>query len=205
MQKSIQAVKQALREQVRADVTRMEPGERAAASARARALLAAQTLWKTARWVLFFAPLPGELDVWPLLSEALSTAKKVALPRFVRETRSYEPCLILDPDVDLQVGRYGIREPRSPCLPLPSPRLDLILVPGVAFDLQGRRLGRGKGYYDQLLRGLSGTTCGVAFDQQICGEIPVEPHDVRVNCVLTPTRWIELKPQESGTVPVRRA
>jgi 5-formyltetrahydrofolate cyclo-ligase len=64
----------------------------------------------------------------------------------------------------------------------------------VAFDVHGHRLGRGKGYYDQLLRGLGGTTCGVAFDQQIVGEIPVEPHDVRVNCVLTPTRWIELNP-----------
>jgi 5-formyltetrahydrofolate cyclo-ligase len=72
--------------------------------------------------------------------------------------------------------------------------VDLILVPGLAFDLRGRRLGRGKGYYDQLLRGLRGITCGVAFDQQIVAEIPVEPHDVRVNCVLTPTRWIQLEP-----------
>ena len=195
MQKTIQESKQALRQQVRASVGRMEPGERAAASARACALLAAQTLWKTARWVLFFAPLPGELDVWPLLSQALTTSKKVALPRFVNETGSYETCQILDPNVDLQVGRYGIREPRSDCLPLPSPRLDLILVPGVAFDLRGRRLGRGKGYYDQLLGGLSGTRCGVAFDQQLLGEVPEEPHDLRVSCLLTPTRWIELKPQ----------
>jgi len=192
----IQDAKQALRHQVRADLARMKPGERAAASAQACALLAAQELWKTARWVMFFAPLPVELDVWPLLSEALATAKKVALPRFVEETRSYEPCQILDANLDLQVGQYGIREPRSRCLPLSSPRLDLILVPGLAFDLRGRRLGRGKGYYDQLLRALSGATCGVAFDQQILGEIPEEPHDVRVNSVLTPTRWIELKPQK---------
>ena len=194
MHEPIREAKQALRKQVRADVTRMEPGERAAASAQARALLAAQALWKTAQWVLFFAPLPGELDVWPLLSEALSAAKRVALPRFVAETRTYEPCQILDPGLDLQVGQFGIREPRRHCAPLRSTRLDLILVPGVAFDVHGHRLGRGKGYYDQLLRGLGGTTCGVAFDQQIVGEIPVEPHDVRVNCVLTPTRWIQLNP-----------
>jgi 5-formyltetrahydrofolate cyclo-ligase len=193
MQKTIREAKQALRQQVCADVTRMESGERAAASARARALLAVQAVWKTAQWVLFFAPLPGELDVWPLLSEALSAAKRVALPRFVAESRSYEPGQILDPRLDLQVGHFGIREPHNRCAPVPSTRLDLILVPGVAFDLHGHRLGRGKGYYDQLLRGLGGTTCGVAFDQQIVGEVPVEPHDVRVDYVLTPTRWIELK------------
>lgn len=204
MQKAIREAKQALRRQVRAALTRMEPEERAAASAQARDLLTAQALWKTAQWVLFFAPLPGELDVWPLLSEALSLAKRVALPRFVPETRSYEPCQILDPKLDLHIGQYGIREPRNRCLPLPSPRLDVILVPGVAFDLQGRRLGRGKGYYDQLLKGLGGTRCGVAFDQQILDEIPVEPHDVRVGCVLTPTRWIELKPQGRGTVSGRQ-
>jgi 5-formyltetrahydrofolate cyclo-ligase len=201
MQNAIRDAKQAMRRQVRANVTRMMPGERAAASAQARALLTAQPLWKMAQCILFFAPLPGELDVWPLLSAALSGAKRVALPRFVAETKTYEPCQILDPNLDVEVGQFGIREPRSRCLPLPSPRLDLILVPGVAFDLHGRRLGRGKGYYDQLLRRLGGTRCGVAFDQQIVTKVPVEPHDVRVNCVLTPTRWIELKPQERGTVP----
>jgi 5-formyltetrahydrofolate cyclo-ligase len=194
MQMQIREAKQALRKHVRAALTHMEPGERATASAQARAVLAAQALWKTAQWVLFFAPLPGELDIWPLLSEALSAAKRVALPRFVAETRSYEPCQILDTSVDLQMGHFGIREPSPRCLPLRSPRVDLILVPGLAFDLGGHRLGRGKGYYDQLLRGLGGITCGVAFDQQIVAEIPVEPHDVRVNCVLTPTRWIQLEP-----------
>jgi 5-formyltetrahydrofolate cyclo-ligase len=71
--------------------------------------------------------------------------------------------------------------------------LDLILVPGVAFDLQGRRLGRGKGYYDQLLGALHGTRCGVAFDQQVVDEIPMAPHDMTLHCILTPTRWVELK------------
>jgi 5-formyltetrahydrofolate cyclo-ligase len=194
MQKTIREAKQALRDQVRAAVARMEPGERVTASAQARALLAAQPLWRTAQWVLFFAPLPEELDVWPLLTAALSTAKRVALPRFVAKTRTYEACQILDPRLDLQVGHFGIREPHSRCAPLASTRLDLILVPGVAFDLQGRRLGHGKGYYDQLLKGLGGTTCGVAFDQQIVGEVPVEPHDVRLNCILTPTHWLQWKP-----------
>ncbi|MEY2466031.1 MAG: 5-formyltetrahydrofolate cyclo-ligase, partial [Verrucomicrobiota bacterium] len=73
----------------------------------------------------------------------------------------------------------------------PIKPLDLILVPGVAFELHGRRLGRGKGFYDRLLADMRGTTCGVAFDEQIVAEIPVEPHDVHLDYLLTPTRWIE--------------
>ena len=194
MQNIIREAKRALRIQVSAGLKRMGPGERAAASARARALLAAQPLWKTAQWVLFFAPLPEELDVWPLLTEALAAGKKIGLPRFVAEDSTYEACQIQDPKSDLRVGHFGIREPASRCAPLPSTRLDLILVPGVALDLRGRRLGRGKGYYDQLLVELRGTTCGVAFDEQIVEEIPVAPHDVHLDCILTPTRWVDLKP-----------
>ena len=55
------------------------------------------------------------------------------------------------------------------------------------------RLGRGSGYYDRLLRQLHGTTCGVAFDQQVAEEIPRAPHDAPMNCILTPTRWVEMK------------
>ena len=193
MQNPIREAKQALRKQVCAELKRMEAGERAAASARARARLAKQALWLTAQAILFFAPLPEELDVWPLLAEALATGKQVALPRFVAETRTYEARLILDPDKDLKLGHFGIREPASHCARLTSIRLDLILVPGVAFDLQCHRLGRGRGYYDQLLTAVRGTTCGIAFENQVVDHVPVEPHDVRLNCLLTPTRWVELK------------
>ena len=194
MQKAIRDAKVALRDRVRVELKRMAPVERTAASAQARALLAAQARWQAARSVLFYAPMPEELDVWPLLHEALSVGKKVSLPRFVAETRGYEACQILDPEMDLQVGQFGIREPVSRCARHRWSRVDLILVPGVAFDLQCHRLGRGRGYYDQILRVLCGTTCGVAFDQQIAGEVPVESHDVRLDYVLTPTRWIEQKP-----------
>src|ERR1035437_6664516 len=134
MQKTIREAKRELRSQVLAAVARMEPGERVAASTQACALLETQPRWRTAERVLFFAPLPEELDIWPLLTAALSAAKKVALPLFVAERRTYEVRQVLDPKLDLQVGHFGIREPRSHCAPLPSICLDLILVPGVAFD-----------------------------------------------------------------------
>jgi 5-formyltetrahydrofolate cyclo-ligase len=195
MQNQIQEAKRALRHQAQAAVKRIPPGERVAASARARALLEAQALWQTAQSVLFFAPLPEELDIWPLLAKALAAGKQAALPRFVTAARSYEACQILDPRTDLRVGHFGIREPSARCARLASGKLDLILVPGVAFDLHGGRLGRGKGYYDRLLGELRGATCGVAFEEQMAGAIPVEPHDVRLKFLLTPTRWIQVSDQ----------
>lgn len=193
MQDTIREAKRALRGQVQGELDRLAATERAAASAHARARLAAQPLWQTAQRILFFASLAEEIDLWPLLAEALAAGKSVALPRFVAETRAYEARVVRDPARDLQLGHFGIREPNPHCAPLPSNRLDLILVPGVAFDLQGRRLGRGKGYYDQLLKVVQGTTCGVAFDQQVVAEIPIASHDVRLDCILTPTRWVEVE------------
>lgn len=188
---AIRETKRALRELVQARLSRLGQVERVSGSAQARARLAAQPLWQAARSILFFAPLPEELDVWPLLTDALTAGKHVALPRFVAERRAYEACTIRDPAMDLQLGHFGIREPNDRCARLSAARLDLILVPGVAFDLHGRRLGRGRGYYDRLLAVVRGTTCAVAFDQQVVAEIPVEPHDVRMDCILTPTRWVE--------------
>jgi 5-formyltetrahydrofolate cyclo-ligase len=182
-----------LRDQVRTALRQIPVRERAISSAQARALLKAQAQWRAAQSILFFAPLPEELDVWPLLTEALAAGKRVALPRFVAAAPGYEAWQVLDPATDLELGQFGIREPRGRCARFPSDRLDLILVPGVAFDLQGGRLGRGKGYYDQLLGGLRGIKCGVAFDEQVLDEIPMAPHDMRLGCILTPTRWEVLK------------
>ena len=170
----------------------MSTADRIAGSAQLREILEAQTIWKNARSILFFAPMPEEVDIWPLVVSALSEGKTVALPRFVEATGSYIACQVQNLSGDIQTGHFAIREPAVHCANLSLNRLDFILVPGVAFDLHGRRLGRGKGFYDQLLATVRGRTCGVAFDNQIVREIPVEPHDALVNCILTPTRWLEV-------------
>lgn len=181
-----------LRREVADHMRGLSAERRAAAAARARALLQQQSIWQTAKTVLLFAPLPDEPDVWPLVSAALSSGKQVALPRYVATSAEYIACWVREPEKDVEIGQYGIREPNERCMIAPLLRLDFILVPGVAFDLHGRRLGRGRGHYDRVLAAARGTTCGVAFDEQIVREVPVEPHDVHLNCILTPTRWIEL-------------
>jgi 5-formyltetrahydrofolate cyclo-ligase len=184
-------LKAALRTQVRAELAKMTVESRTTASAQARAVMERQSAWQNAASVLFFAPMPQELDVWPMLVDALAAGKTVALPRFDPEAGSYVGCQVKNLASDLVAGRFGIREPKNGCAIVPLNRLDFVLVPGVAFDLHGRRLGQGRGFYDQLLAAVRGRTCGVAFDEQIVREVPVEPHDICLNCILTPTRWIE--------------
>ena len=170
----------------------LPPTRCADASAQARARLESQPLWQRARCVLFFAPLPNELDLWPLVEPALAGGKTIALPKFDAATGAYSAAQIRDLEKDIRPGRFGVREPGEHCPAVDLNRLDLLLVPGVAFDPQGWRLGRGKGFYDRLLTRVSGTKCGVAFDEQIITEIPIEPHDVRMDCILTPARWLEV-------------
>jgi 5-formyltetrahydrofolate cyclo-ligase len=183
--------KESLRSTIREKLKLLPATQRSVLSSNARDILEKQPLWQRAQTILFFAPLPDELDVWPSIAIASSAGKQVFLPRFHLDTKSYTACQVKSQETDLKVGQFGIREPTESCLQIPLNRLDLILVPGVAFDLHGRRLGRGKGFYDQLLAAVRGRTCGVAFDEQIVNEVPVEPHDVLLNCILTPSRWLD--------------
>ncbi|HLH53273.1 MAG TPA: 5-formyltetrahydrofolate cyclo-ligase [Verrucomicrobiae bacterium] len=181
-----------LRKEIRRRVESLSEEERNTASIRACSLIVRQKAWEQARAVLFYAPLKLELDVWPILDLALQGGKIVCLPRYEPLHDSYHACRIRNLAGEIGLGRFGIREPISSCPGYPLNQLDLVLVPGVAFDLHGRRLGRGKGFYDRLLRAVGGMTCGVGFDEQIIERVPVEPHDSGLNCILTPTRWIQL-------------
>ena len=180
--------KSTLRREILSRLKRLSESDRLTGSRSAVALLLRQPVWTAAKSILLYAPVGNELDIWPALAAALDAGKTVSLPRFSSTIGQYVACRVKDPTIDLLQGHYGIREPAEHCETVALNRLDFALVPGVAFDLHGRRLGRGKGYYDRLLAGMRGKTCGVAFDEQIVREVPVQPHDSDVNCILTPTR-----------------
>lgn len=192
MNESLTEQKAALRERLRAELHGLTRAQRDDAAVEICARLIEQPLWKNARSVLLFAPLPDEPNVRPLLHAALDAGKLTALPRFSTATGGYEAAAVRDLAKDFTEGKFGVLEPAATCEMADLKRLDLILVPGLAFDRHGYRLGRGKGFYDRLLAEVSGKTCGVAFDQQLVSAIPVEPHDVRLNCILTPSHWLEL-------------
>jgi len=183
--------KRELRQKLRAYLTALPDAESGAASLGACALLRQQSVWQAARAVLFYAPHTGEIDLSPMLDEGLRAGKVIALPRFIVATGAYDAFQIRDATGDCAPGKFGISEPTAQCAAFPLKQLDLVLAPGVGFDLAGCRLGRGRGFYDRLLAQISGIKCGVAFDTQIVKRIPAEKHDVHMNCILTPTRWLE--------------
>lgn len=185
--------KSALRARLRAELKLLPSDTRAAVSADLCARLKASAVWQNARGVLLCFPLTSEPDISPLLTDALASGKLLALPRFNTATNIYEAVQVRDLARELVNGPFGVRESAADCSLVTMNRLDLALVPGLGFDVRGHRLGRGKGHYDRLLAGFTGMKIGVAFDFQIVTEVPREPHDIALDAVVTPTRWIEAK------------
>ena len=118
--------------------------------------------------------------------------KQVACPRVDRAERRLRLFQITDPGTDLGPGTLGIPEPLNHCPEIDPGAVDWVLVPGLAFDLDGHRLGRGAGYYDRLLPRLRPDVVrwALAFDCQIVERLPAEPHDVSIDGIATPTRII---------------
>jgi 5-formyltetrahydrofolate cyclo-ligase len=184
-----------LRIVVRSKLLSITAEQRAELSSLACDSLRRQPIWTTAKSVLFYAKLPDELDLSPLIDEALASGKTVALPKYIQSAEGYAAFKISHSTQDCVVGKFGIIEPTAACAEFPLNRLDLVLVPGVAFDLTGHRLGRGKGHYDRLLASVTGIKCGVALDEQLVQRIPAEAHDIRMDCVLTPTQFLDFASQ----------
>lgn len=190
METELRHAKAALRREMRATLQKISPDARHSASAQLCARLKEQSFWRDAASVLFFAPMPDEADVWPLLEETLTGGKVVALPRFDPNDGDYAACRIHNPKGDIVAGQFGIREPRAACAEIALSRLNLVLVPGLAFDLNGRRLGRGRGFYDGMLAQVEGLKCGIALDEQVRETVPAGARDLPVDFILTPTRCV---------------
>jgi 5-formyltetrahydrofolate cyclo-ligase len=180
--------KSQLRITIRDQMVALTPAIRGAASVAVCLRLKQQAFFRNAAARLFFAPLPGEINIWPLLEETLATGGPLALPRFNPVTQCYGASLITNLATDLIIGPYELREPSAACPTVSLEEFDLILVPGVGFDTRGNRLGRGKGYYDRMLSTTRGYKCGVGFEEQMVKEIPATAHDIRMDSVITPNQ-----------------
>lgn len=150
-----------------------------------------------ARAVMGYAAFGAELDVDGYLRWLLEREIGVFLPRV--DGRELLPVRVDDLDADLAPGWRAVREPRSSRAARPE-RLEAVVVPGVAFDAEGRRLGYGGGHFDRFLTRLApaAVTVGVAFDEQICAALPAEAHDVAVDLVVTPTSVLRPKGARSA-------
>jgi 5-formyltetrahydrofolate cyclo-ligase len=152
--------------------------------------------YASARTVMWYVDAGSEVRTRHTLPTALAHGKRVVVPWCVVETNELELFLLEDMS-ELVEGAYKILEPRSELRDRPTKRvkpeqLDLVMVPGTAFDLRGARMGQGKGYYDRLLASARANAplVALAFDCQVFDEIPVAPHDVFMDVVLTETRTI---------------
>lgn len=141
--------------------------------------------WQEAKIVGLFASLPTEPVVEFLWDEIRRTNKKICYPKINGEHLSL--IVVNDPD-ELVASRWQLREPvmREPNLQALE-KIDLLVVPGLAFSLNGERLGRGGGYYDRLLARdvVRAYKMGVCFDVQMFPRLPLESHDVQVDAVIT--------------------
>jgi len=146
------------------------------------------TEFQACRNVLFYLSLPREVQTDGMIQKALDLGKKVYVPIVDANHRRLNISEIPGLDIEFEEKRFGIREPGLTHLKIVSPKvLDFVLVPGLAFDRNGGRIGYGAGYYDKFLKEVLGhvVRVGVAFDFQVLGSIPQTEFDVPVQKILT--------------------
>ena len=148
--------------------------------------------YRHASVVLLTLPFRSEWDAALAAAHALADGKIVAIPRVDRAARMLRPLRIRNLGSDIEPGYHGVPEPRDHCQSVALESIEWVLVPGVAFDAGGRRLGYGGGYYDRLLPLLRGEAQRVAgaFEAQLVDTVPAAPHDVGVDCIVTERRLL---------------
>ena len=192
---ALREAKRNVREQALATRDALAPAERAAASEEIARRIAALPAFIAARAVLVTIPFRTEWDTRLLGERALAAGKLVASPRVDSAARMLSLHCVADLHADVAPGYRGIPEPLPHCALCVPEAIDFVLVPGVAFDVSGRRLGYGGGYYDRLLPLLPEAAPRVAgaFDAQLMPMVPAGPHDLVVDCIVTESRTIELR------------
>lgn len=180
---SLRDEKADLRRRIRKALAALPPLRRAQEEAIVNAYVASDPVWRGASVVLAYHAKTPEFSVVAACNEALRAGRRLVMPRVegrrleLHEVSAWE---------DLVPGAFGLREPR-PELPVVAPEdIEVALVPGLAFDGVGNRLGQGGGFYDRLLPRVAGPTWGTGFDVQVVARVPHGEEDVPVGRVLAP-------------------
>jgi 5-formyltetrahydrofolate cyclo-ligase len=193
--------KRELRKRLRAVRSTMPPAAVAERSARITERVLSLDVWKRARTVALFSSMPDEVQCASLVMAARESEKRVALPVVVDEA----PGLIFRAGWDgakaypTVMSAYGIDEPDESAPTIAYGELDLVLVPALAVDDLGHRIGYGGGYYDRTLPLCAGAAwVAVAFDFQMVAEVPTRAGDVAVHAIATDKRLLHCAaPQDS--------
>ncbi len=136
----------------------------------------------------------NEVSTEPIIDDLFDRGKRIFVPLTVHKTKALIVSELKDLEKDLKVGNFGVMEPKKETTrPVDPSILDLVIVPGVAFDKRGFRIGHGAGYYDRFLPRLSEKTAtvSIAFDMQLIDEVPICCHDIAVKYIMTEKRLIK--------------
>jgi 5-formyltetrahydrofolate cyclo-ligase len=181
----------------------LSPADRGLQEATLAAHFAALPGFAAAETVLLYVTaFPEEIATRPMLVHALERGKRLVCPRVDRAAHRLRLFRVEDLDSDLKRGMLGIPEPRDGCLEVDPEQIDWVLVPGLAFDARGFRIGRGAGHYDRLLPRLrrAAPRWALALDCQMVDALPVEPHDVSLDGVVSPRRLAIEVPGAGGSI-----
>lgn len=180
------SLKKELRQRLRKALADVPPEELRTKSLRACHRLFEQPEYMKAEVIMVFLALATEVDTTPLVLRAWQDRKRVLAPKVSWNQRRMLPLEIRSLTDDLTVAAMGIREPITG-IPFPIPEIDLVIVPGVAFDEFGNRLGRGRGFYDRFLAHpeFKGIACALAIETQVTTTVPAGPLDRQVNMLVT--------------------
>ncbi|MBP9732749.1 MAG: 5-formyltetrahydrofolate cyclo-ligase [Candidatus Omnitrophica bacterium] len=180
--------KAALRAQMTRQLAEMTSMDREAASARMRELLWKDADFLEAKTIFCYVSMPEEPDTRTMIHRCLETGRRVCVPRVVPGAGVIEARELKRWDGSFAAGSFGILEPDPAVTNLVRPaEVDCVIVPGLAFDHEGFRLGRGKGYYDRFIAALNprASRIALAFAFQCVDRVPREAHDQKVTRVLS--------------------
>lgn len=172
-----------LRRRIRAGRRALDPEERAAWDREVTRMFLSMPEYSRAKTVFCYISYGGEPDTSGITADVLASGRRLVVPRCIGDG-IMEAVLISDIG-QLTAGYKGILEPRAGLETIGFDRLDIAVVPGLAFDRRGRRLGQGGGFYDRFMAETSAFTCGLCFERFIEDKIPCEPHDIPVMRVVT--------------------
>jgi 5-formyltetrahydrofolate cyclo-ligase len=183
---SLETQKRLLRQELRQKLDQLKPAERVRRGSELLGQLLKHPKFVQAKTFLSYVGVGLEVETWPLVEEALRRGKRVFIPRVDEEKKKLWMIEITGKE-ELRPSRYGILEPAFRKERLGDPAtLELAVIPGLGFDRQGGRLGRGGGYFDRFLReAMQAYKIGLAFECQLLDSVPQAGHDVRVDEVLT--------------------
>lgn len=154
-----------------------------------------ENLWafREAEILLAYASLPLEVGTYELIQRAKKLGKRIALPLCICESHRMEFYIVND-ESELTEGAYGIMEPDTKkCEKLSDMTNSVCIVPALAFDKSGYRLGFGKGYYDRFLSSYKGKTIGIIYTDFIVDSLPHGRYDKKVDFIVSENRMINLK------------